>query len=76
MSTTTNSKRKTNLVATMLMVIVTASLTNIVLGAESNNQCDEPIEYQSRKCNGKGKYVCGVCECNDAYFGERCECYM
>lgn len=31
----------------------------------------EPV---SGACNNKGKIVCGICECDPLYYGNRCEC--
>ncbi|KAK2580997.1 hypothetical protein KPH14_006050 [Odynerus spinipes] len=29
---------------------------------------------KSPECNGVGTLICGVCDCNDGFFGKRCEC--
>lgn len=31
-------------------------------------------EEKSPECNGVGTLKCGVCECDDGFFGKRCEC--
>ncbi|RZF37188.1 hypothetical protein LSTR_LSTR014396 [Laodelphax striatellus] len=31
-------------------------------------------EEFSAHCSGAGTYSCGICECDDAHFGRRCEC--
>ena len=31
-------------------------------------------EKHSSKCNGTGSYQCGVCECHDNKYGQKCEC--
>ena len=36
-------------------------------GAESSSR-------ESQYCNSRGKVVCGVCECEAQYYGNRCEC--
>lgn len=42
--------------------------------------CERPnhpeFELNSPKCKGHGTYKCGICECNDSYFGRNCECSM
>ena len=45
--------------------------------------CDCPCEnggkfYEknSSKCSGAGTSKCGICECNDRYFGKHCECSL
>jgi hypothetical protein len=25
-------------------------------------------------CNNKGKIICGICDCDDASYGPKCEC--
>lgn len=40
--------------------------------------CEHPphplYERPSPKCNGHGTYKCGYCECDNSYFGQKCEC--
>ncbi|KAJ8669749.1 hypothetical protein QAD02_001008 [Eretmocerus hayati] len=36
----------------------------------------EGFEYQSEKCHYHGDLSCGVCECQEGYFGKNCECGM
>lgn len=70
-------KLKINLVATLLIVLASGCLMHCILGEESTvsqRLCLDSIELQSPKCNGNGKYACGVCECDDAHFGANCEC--
>ena len=31
-------------------------------------------EPNSPQCSFNGVYQCGVCKCNDEYFGKKCEC--
>lgn len=31
-------------------------------------------EPNSPECSGNGTYECGVCVCNDSYYGDRCQC--
>jgi len=31
-------------------------------------------EYNSDSCNGNGTYECGVCSCNNGYYGDKCQC--
>ncbi|XP_055842893.1 integrin beta-PS isoform X1 [Episyrphus balteatus] len=40
--------------------------------------CENPnhpmYEVASEKCHDHGNYMCGICECNNSYFGNTCEC--
>lgn len=40
--------------------------------------CEQPghpaYEANSAQCNYQGTLKCGICECNDLYFGRKCEC--
>lgn len=40
--------------------------------------CEKPdsmgYESNSAKCNNHGKLTCGICDCDDMYFGHSCEC--
>ena len=31
-------------------------------------------EPNSPRCNSNGTYECGICVCNDGYYGDRCQC--
>jgi len=31
-------------------------------------------EYNNTACNGNGDRECGVCVCNDGFYGKYCEC--
>ena len=31
-------------------------------------------EKNSDECNNQGDFVCGICECNTGYFGDKCQC--
>ena len=40
-------------------------------------QCEysgDTFELNSPKCNYKGDLKCGICTCEDGYFGKNCEC--
>ena len=28
----------------------------------------------SPDCNGRGKIVCGICDCDPLFYGTKCEC--
>lgn len=38
--------------------------------------CERPEseEPNSPACSGNGTYECGVCDCDDGYYGDRCQC--
>lgn len=38
--------------------------------------CEQPWNkvYNSDFCQGRGTYQCGICSCDNKYYGNRCEC--
>lgn len=50
----------------------------IDLDLECSCPCENPgsIGYQDKSsiCNYHGTQMCGVCDCNDLYYGQNCEC--
>lgn len=37
-------------------------------------QMEPEAEPKSAKCNGRGRYECGICICDPGWAGERCDC--
>jgi protocadherin alpha len=46
----------------------------VELSAICDCNCDAMREQNSPVCNSQGTLVCGICECNTGYFGDRCQC--
>lgn len=36
--------------------------------------CKQAYKEKAEQCNYKGDLQCGVCQCGDAYSGQKCEC--
>ncbi|UXI23199.1 sodium-dependent multivitamin transporter-like [Sarcoptes scabiei] len=36
--------------------------------------CEKDAQEKSPECGGRGSYQCGICNCDDNYYGRRCEC--
>merc|ERR1719357_230133 len=46
---------------------------NLTLTSACDCDCGKP-ELNSPQCSGAGSLTCGVCECEDLHYGERCQC--
>jgi hypothetical protein len=58
-------------------VIVRTQRYDDNLAIRNNIKCDfdcmATVENNSPKCNGNGNFACGICICNEQYFGKLCE---
>lgn len=41
---------------------------------EHGDSTNKGFEEKSEKCAGHGDLSCGICACNEGYFGKFCEC--
>ncbi|XP_055370761.1 integrin beta-PS-like [Condylostylus longicornis] len=46
----------------------------IICGCDCEESTHSTYEEISDKCGGQGTYKCGLCDCNDKYYGRKCEC--
>ncbi|XP_014209848.1 integrin beta-PS isoform X2 [Copidosoma floridanum] len=46
----------------------------MICDCQCENSGEPGFEYKSKKCNNHGDLSCGVCMCDDGYFGKKCEC--
>ena len=50
------------------------STLTVDINPDCECDCVNNPERDSEKCNSSGNLTCGVCECRDGFYGEKCEC--
>ncbi|GLV41732.1 myospheroid [Carabus blaptoides fortunei] len=46
----------------------------MICGCPCEDKNHKDYQIHSSKCSGQGTYMCGVCECDQDFFGRHCEC--
>lgn len=46
----------------------------LICNCNCETSSDPNYEIHSPKCNSHGTYECGICDCDDGFYGRKCEC--
>jgi len=64
---------KTPQALTIFPVGISGETLNLTLTTACQCDCGQP-QINSPQCSGAGSLTCGICECEDPHYGERCQC--
>ena len=56
------------------MTVSIAGFGEVTIDLEYMCECNCEAVPKSPKCNQRGTYKCGICECEEGYFGQICQC--